>query len=259
MKNINSVIEIQITTKKFIAFCFISLLLILISVSAFFIGFSNNVKFRDNHQNIVKQLENLESTYNTSVENVNSFENQLNELKTHSAELVLSLNDIRTKSDRNEQDIFFIQTIVNDKNLDSILDIFSEKISNFEADINNIKAFQKKQESQFDEIIKTFSEFKNTIINKVTSMLSSKSNSQMSSMKSEIKNKSKFNYVLSSIEYRSGVQYAVFAPKNPKKFNSLSDLIFLTVGDFIDNWRIIEIRDNSVLLNQGNMKYQVKL
>lgn len=258
MKNINTVIEIQITTKKFIAFCCISLLVILISVSALFIGFSNNVKFRDNYGNIVKQLENLELTYNTSVENVNSFKNQLNELKTNSAELVLALNDIRTKSDRNEQDIFFIQTIVNDKNLDSILDIFSEKISNLETDINNIKAFQKKQESQFDETIKTFSEFKNTIINKVTSMLSSKSNSRISSMKStnEIKNKSKFNYVLNSIEYRSGEQYAVFAPK---KFNSLSDLIFLTVGDFIDNWRIAEIHDNSVLLNQGNMKYQVKL
>lgn len=69
--------------------------------------------------------------------------------------------------------------------------------------------------------------------------------------------KSKFPYNLINIEYRSGQSLAVIAPL---KFNNIDQLILVSKGEMVNNWRLTKIDKTSVTFsNSGGQTQTLKM
>ncbi|OCG64099.1 hypothetical protein A9G48_04020 [Gilliamella sp. wkB18] len=254
--NINQ--SIMITKKNIIIFGVVILLLFLFTIISLIVSLSNSSRISSNYQTIVSHKVNVSNNVSNIMDNVTVLEQRINSVELEQKKMTIDYDNLNLRSARNEQDIVLLQTVVNDKNLDSRLDNIEISMKNNEIDIDSIKNIQRTQQITLDDIANAFTEFKSQIIQKITTMLSGSKNTTPNNTKKNI-NVSKvdnFNYTLSSIEYRSGELWAVVCPK---KFTSLSELKFLNVGDSIDGWKVMNIENNLVKLINGNQVYTLKL
>lgn len=219
---------------------------------------SMNSKSREITRNyqLITELNNKLGDYNSIRENITVLEQHINSIEVEQKKINIDYDNLNTRTARHEQDIVLLQTVVNDVNLDSRLDNIEVRIKNNETDIDSVQSIQRTQQVLIDNNSKSLNEYKSQIIQKVTSMMSTKKNNSTNLIKNSVNNINNFPYLLSSIEYRSGDKWAVFSPKN---INSLSELKFLTIGDAIDNWRVEQIDDQSVKLKNGQNIYTLKV
>jgi len=253
----------KMTTKSVFVLSFLVVLLFLISITSLIFSISNSTKIINNHQIVASNFNELENKLNTSYAMMDTFttlEQRMNHVELEQKKVVVDYDNLNTRTARHEQDIGLLQTIVNDKNLESRLDTIDVNLKNNEVDIDSIKTIQRAQQRSLDDIVGTFTEFKSQIIQKISSMLSNQKNktvySSASNSKKSVSKVNNFPYTLSSIEYRSGEKWAVFSPKN---IQSLSQLKFLTMGQFIGNWQILNIDNQSVKLNNGQQVYTLTI
>lgn len=248
---------IAVTKKSIIIFSGLTILLILFTIISFVFSLSNRSQISRNYQmveNNFNEIKQKVNASNTMMDNINALEQRIKNTEIEQKKITLDYDNLNTRTARHEQDIFFLQTVVNDKNLDSRLDNIEVSLANREIDIDSIKMIQQTQQNSIDSIANKFIEFKSQIIQKVTTMLSEQKNAAPKTItkNSSVSQINNFPYILSSIEYRSSEKWAVFAPKNVK---SLSELKLLTTGDMIDNWKITQIDDKSVKMINGKQIY----
>lgn len=259
MSKLNLNQPISVTKKSIFIYSAVTILLFLFSISSLIISLSNSGKISGNYQVVAasfNELENKVNASNTMMENISALEHRINEVELDQKKITVDYDNLNTRTARHEQDIFLLQTIVNDKNLDSRLDNIEVSLKNNEIDIDSIKTVQRTQQISLDDIANAFIEFKSMIIQKITTMLTTKKSSSSNSAEQtgKVTKVSNFPYVLSSIEYRSGEKWAVFSPKNIK---FLSELKFISLGNMIDNWTVSQIENQSVKLVNGKQVYSL--
>ncbi|WP_392562232.1 hypothetical protein RHO12_01730 [Orbus sturtevantii] len=251
------------TAKSIIALCFVAILLFLLSLASLIVSLANRNQISNNHHIAASNFTELETklnAYYTMMDTITALEQRMNQIELEQKKIMVDYDNLNTRTARHEQDIGLLQTIVNDKNLDSRLDNIEVNVKNTEVDIDSIKTVQRAQQLSLDDIIGAFTEFKSQIIQKISSMLSHQNTktvySSASAAKKNISKVTNFPYLLSSIEYRSGEKWAVLSPKNNA---SLSELKFLNVGSLVDNWRVLNIENQSVKLINGQQIYTLTI
>lgn len=254
--NINQ--PITITNKMVILIFGVFVVLFILVAIALHLSLLNIDKTSNNY----KELEDKININNVSINSINTLEKKLSEIQLEQKKINVDYDNLNTRSARSQQDITSLQLILNDKNLDSKLDNFETAIANIEVELEAIKNVQKTQQESSDEVVASFQQFKDQIIQKITVMLSNNNSKLTNTPRSNIEAKTataiNFKYQLSSIEFRSGELVAVFLPKNA---TSLSALKFVNEGEFIDDsWKVAKIDKNSVkLINSKQQTYTLTI
>lgn len=261
MSNANQMITV--TKKSVIIVGLLTGVLCLLSITSIILALTNRAQISHNYQLVAANfiaLENKVNASNTMMENISVLEQRINQVELEQKKITVDYDNLNNRTARHEQDIVLLQTVVNDKNLDSRLDNIEVSLKNSEVDIDSLKTIQRTLQISLEDIANAFTDFKSQLIQKITTMLTGKrsasTNSTGTSKNNVVTKVSPFPYTLSSIEYRSGEKWAVFSPKNMK---SLSELIFVNMGNKVDSWTVSQIDNQSVKLVNGRQVFTLSL